>query len=358
MSRLALVVLLLLAAGPAAGQANVTRFTGVVLDAATGQPLPGAHVFLSGTMIGTAAGSRGRFELQHVPAGAHRLHASMVGYGGVSIDTLVVAGQTYVVTLRLAPEVVELGDVRVEAERDRRWQRQRRRFVRLFVGETASARETELVNPEVLAFGGRWGRLTARADSPLVIVNRALGYRLRYYLEHFERSGGRIRFDGEPLFEPLVPTDSHDATRWRANRQRAFRGSLRHLLLALIDGRSRDEGFTLYRRSRPGMHGHRWRVDPDGLVRPDTADTWLLDFNGELEVHFHGEPESIAYARRRHPGSARARDSQRSWMWLSDGATLIDRFGEPLDPYGITVSGYFAFESVAAHMLPREYAAR
>ena len=65
----------------ALGQAGSRALiSGRVVDAETGQPLPGAHVFIASSMIGTVTDTNGQFDLHDVPVGAHRLYVSMLGF--------------------------------------------------------------------------------------------------------------------------------------------------------------------------------------------------------------------------------------------------------------------------------------
>ncbi|WP_232797945.1 hypothetical protein [Salinibacter altiplanensis] len=61
-----------------------------------------------------------------------------------------------------------------------------------------------------------------------------MGYRVTYFLKEFEERGSVVRWDGEPLFNPLTPRDSTEAARWQRNRLEACRDSLRHFLRALM----------------------------------------------------------------------------------------------------------------------------
>ncbi len=53
---------------------------GTVVDAETGEVLPGAHVRLVGLELGTATNPAGYFALPDLPAGAYRVRVSFVGY--------------------------------------------------------------------------------------------------------------------------------------------------------------------------------------------------------------------------------------------------------------------------------------
>lgn len=345
-----------LAVTAAQAQSPEAVLTGCVAEEGRLQPLPGAHVFIAGSMQGTAAGPDGCFRLA-VPPGAHRLVVSMVGYNPVHEALVARAGETRTFRFHLTPATVTIGEVLVEAERDRTWERQRRRFERLFLGETPNAAQTRLLNPEVLTFeGGRWGRLTAHAREPLVIENLALGYRIRYVLTDFSWGGGVLRFDGEPLFEELTPQDTIQAARWAANRRTAFYGSLRHFLLCALADSTEAARFQTTRipslddMARSRLH---FPVRPHRLLaESEHPDEKVLDFHGLLEVQYHQEKEAFAYLR--WQGRLDRPQPQKSWIRLSDGPTLIDQHGEVLDPYGLTVYGYLAFERLADEV-PKEY---
>lgn len=60
--------------------AQSSRIFGTVVDASTGEPLPGANVALAGTSTGAAADLNGRYVIRPVPLGELTLVASYVGY--------------------------------------------------------------------------------------------------------------------------------------------------------------------------------------------------------------------------------------------------------------------------------------
>ncbi|MEM8601550.1 MAG: carboxypeptidase-like regulatory domain-containing protein, partial [Bacteroidota bacterium] len=110
MSRLLTLLVLLCAAGVA--HAQVVR--GVVTDAATAAPLPGATVLLDGTDRGTAADRDGRYLLE-VRAGTVTLVFSATGYAQERRSVDIAAGATVQLNVTLVPSVEALGEVTVEA---------------------------------------------------------------------------------------------------------------------------------------------------------------------------------------------------------------------------------------------------
>lgn len=346
-------LLLLIACNLAIGQ-NIV-LTGVVTDTLSQRVLRDAHVFIASSLIGTATDRDGKFILDDVPVGAHRIVVSMLGYEPLSIDTLLRGDKEYEFDLVLNPTTVELDEVVVNARLARKWQRRLRKFTRLFLGETSNSAQTTIVNPEVLSFTSRLGKLSATASEPLIIENRALGYRLQYYLKEFFYYGNTIKYDGEPYFTELVPTDSAEWQSWVINRVSAFNGSQRHFLLSLMAKRTHEEGFQLYRRFSLESNNARFVMNPDELLEPGpTPLEQLLTFRGILEIHYEHESEDESFQEwQRQPNWSRP-GPQRSFMELNSGPTLIDEAGEVIDPYGVVVYGYYAFERIA-DKVPKEY---
>ncbi|PSQ72320.1 MAG: carboxypeptidase regulatory-like domain-containing protein [Bacteroidetes bacterium QH_2_64_26] len=335
---------------------------GRVLDAETNEPLPHTHVFVAQSMNGTVTDSTGRFRLDAVHPGAKQLYLSRVGYANRAVPLRPTPGRTQVFTLRLEPEVLETPSVTVSAERDEDWYERLDRFKRLLIGPSGYADDCTLVNPEVLRFEKKWwGKFEVQAEKPLIIENRALGYRLKYFLKEFEERGSVVRWDGEPLFEPLSPEDSLEAARWQQNRREVYRGSLRHFLEALLHDRLDEEQFDLYRLPRASAFRHTSRADRfptsrNRILEPSPDSTHHLSVNGRLEVIYRGAPESKAYlewaelSRRRAP-----REYQTSQIKLNQSAVHVDPHGEIVEPYGATLYQYFAFTTRLATLLPREY---
>ncbi|MEO0560072.1 MAG: carboxypeptidase-like regulatory domain-containing protein [Bacteroidota bacterium] len=340
-------------------QAQYAVVRGTVADG-LGASLPGVNVYLSGTTRGTATDAHGRFVLDRVPVGIHRVVASMIGFEVDTEDVTLAAGDTLELAFALAGSTEALEDVDIVAERDRRWERRFRWFREQLLGETDNAALCEILNPHVLTFRSRWGTTTAVASEPLVIVNRALGYRLKYDLETFEGSSASLRYHGEEHFDELTPSDSAEAARWTKARAVAYRGSMRHLLRSLLASTTDRDSFSLthtwedplgYRASF-GMPNRQ--IDGDRVLRVDTAGWGTIRVRGQLGVAYT-EPESPAYLewswfqdRRRRPALV-----QHSSIQLR-GGERIDPQGTPEDPFALTVSGYMAFERLA-DLLPTDF---
>ena len=365
MKHLSCLLLLCLLALPSAAQV-AAHLVGSVTDT-TGAALEDINVFIASSMQGTTTNEVGRYELEGVPLGALRLVVSAIGYEPQHVDVFLREARTYDFDFQLVQATYEIGEITVVADNSR-WQRQFERFTRIFIGETPYAILTTITNSGVLDFTGRRGEFRAQASEPLIIENKALGYRVTYYLNEFVAEPTSWRWDGEPLFEPLEPESPEQAARWNARRDSAFFGSFRHFLLAAINDQLAGEGFEMYARPSTGPNqgigrqnagllrgNERFPVTASEIVKPgETPNERILDFEGFVEIVYTRELEDQAYLRVSQSGRRRPR-FQTSVIRLDRGPTVIDTKGDTLDPYGVTFyGGYFGYERIA-NAIPKEY---
>ncbi|MEM6644816.1 MAG: carboxypeptidase-like regulatory domain-containing protein [Bacteroidota bacterium] len=361
----AFVLLLALTVAPALAQApNAAILTGVVVDDSTGTPLAGVNVFISESTIGTLTDGDGRYRIERVPLGAHRLYVSLLGFEPQPLDIMLREARVYTYDFRLSERPIELDGVEVIAKEDKRWQRNYERFVKLFLGETPNAQGVVIKNPEVIDFQGGLANMKATASDILVIENPALGYRIQYFLKDFEATPTRTSYDGEPLFEEMEPETLEQKQEWEDARREAFIGSVRHFLLAAIANRLQPQGWEIFLRpfdgngpSGPRFSDRRQPIKLEDVLKPTgNPNEWELAFEGALEIYFKGEREDDAYRQwTQRPDVRVGRDPfQKSWIYQERGPVLIDYKGDLSQPYGITQTGYFAFERMADDV-PKEY---
>ncbi|NOZ57850.1 MAG: TonB-dependent receptor [Calditrichaeota bacterium] len=115
---IAALALVVAGLSPAAMAGTTGKIAGKVVDAATGDPLPGANVIIEGTQMGAATDENGEYFIINVPPGLYTLRAQMIGYSPVvqkgvrvSIDL------TTTVNFSLQQQVVEGKEVVVTAQR-------------------------------------------------------------------------------------------------------------------------------------------------------------------------------------------------------------------------------------------------
>ena len=91
--------------------------TGTVVEAGTGDPLPGANVTVEGTGNGTSTDLNGRYQLRNLESGTYDVLFSFVGFQRKTVTNVEVsAGATTTLDVQLAEETEQLDEVVVSAE--------------------------------------------------------------------------------------------------------------------------------------------------------------------------------------------------------------------------------------------------
>lgn len=370
LSALFCILTLSLADSASAQQIARARLEGQVIDALTREPLEGVHIFISQTTIGAVSEPDGRF-IFSLPLGAHRIVVSRVGEKTQTHDVMVRAPRSYLINFEMEEEVMVLGDLTIADERDKNWDKRLRQFNQFFIGTTVNADDVEILNPEVLDLDEEDGVLVASTDEPLLLENRALGYRIEHHLHQFIVDGEETWQDGESFFIELSPANADEAEDWEKNRLKAYRGSVQHYFNSMMRNRTRQEGFQVFHVEDPGVVGDQTQAErnsaapfrkPQFAVNPyiyltegSAEQDFLLEFSNYLHIVYTREREDRAYAEwQKVYHSGEVRDMQHSWIRLQGANATLDSQGNVLDPYSIAYYGYMSFERLA-DLLPKEY---
>ena len=97
--------------------AQTGTLAGRVLDAETGEPLPGANVFIDGTTAGASTDLDGSYRIAGIEPGTYTVVASLLGYAPARASVEVTAAAEARATLRLTPAALGLDGVVVSATR-------------------------------------------------------------------------------------------------------------------------------------------------------------------------------------------------------------------------------------------------
>ncbi|PIP77324.1 MAG: TonB-dependent receptor [Ignavibacteria bacterium CG22_combo_CG10-13_8_21_14_all_37_15] len=97
-------------------QAQTGKISGVVKDAATGEPLISASVMIQGTNAGAASNLDGYYAILNVPPGTYTIKASMIGYTSSTLRNIRVSiNQTFELNISLKEESIQAQEVIVVA---------------------------------------------------------------------------------------------------------------------------------------------------------------------------------------------------------------------------------------------------
>jgi hypothetical protein len=221
---------------------------GRVVDAADKKPLSFANVFISNTTKGQHTDDKGRFKLTNVPSGTIDLIISYVGYQTFSLQ-LKVDTLKRPLLIMLNTDAIELQGVTVKIIKDG-YKKYFHVFQEGFMGVTEFSKECKLKNPGVLTFRMNHDdtELIIRADEPLEIENKVLGYVVKYQLEEFRYNfiDRYVSFWGYPFFEEMKTRSDRRQKQWIENRNKAYYGSAQHFLKALTEHKLTEEGFVMH----------------------------------------------------------------------------------------------------------------
>jgi hypothetical protein len=331
--------------------------TGQVTDAETKEPLAGASIFAQNTTRGTVTNKDGQFEL-HLEKGGYELVISYTGYTPRTINLDVTnVDRQFNLALQKADNSLSEVVIRSSNEVPNGWEKYGKFFTEHFIGATPNADSCSLANPQALKFFyfKRTDRLKVLATEPLQIVNRSLGYQLRYDLDsfvyYFQTDMNSYR--GRCFYTPL-DADSITQAQWKENRRNAYYGSRVHFLRSYYDSTLRQEGFTVDVLSSPGSTRFSRLANPY-----DTAYYYFNDSVNAAELWFP-EKACISYIRRppekqylqtyKLPASLNV---QASYVDLSDGI-LIQPNGYFTEQKSWTNQGYWSWKKMA-DQLPYDY---
>lgn len=243
-----LVLLCLLVISATAFAQN--KIIGRVVDATTGESLPQANVFFTNTSIGTSTGIDGSFELSGFASGKYDFNVTFVGYAMYRQSYTFSGTEVVRLLVKLPQDAEQLKEI-VVTPNEREREQNIKAFKKLFLGENKFAKQCVITNMDEIYLYRDIGEgvFTAHSSKPIIVENKALGYRIRYHLllfEHFYNTG-ELRIYGIPQFEELKERKSSERATWEKNRADAYRGSLVHFMRALASDQLLEEHFYVSR---------------------------------------------------------------------------------------------------------------
>jgi hypothetical protein len=352
--------LFILCISPLISFAQTGSISGRVIDSETLEPLPFANVFINNTTLGTPTTDKGEFSIKNVPVGSPEVVFSFIGYQTYQVRVNVKDGEDLRMNIKLIQLKGQLDEVTVKGTRDKAWERQLKKFEKIFLGSDDLGRQCKILNPAVIDFPSKDdGIFKAVATAPIDVENRALGYLVHYYLKSFTTDDVNYAVVGNARFEELDPVNAEEAVRWVANRKEAYLGSARHLFKSILEDRIAEEGFRLYSSRGAFNITGKTRVFSDDLDKTlvPFKTTGMVSAGGnvyerkvtlgsKVEVHYINESTlRPAYSDVTHCVS---------WVELKNGFVRTSVDGILLNPLDAVFSGDISLARVS-NMLPLDY---
>ena len=317
--------------------------------------MPFTSIFINNTTIGAITDANGHFEISRTDLpGTFQLVASFVGYRTINREVSIDFGETKTINFNLEPLESVLSEVELKSRRDKPWERNLRRFNNVFLAlpDDPIASELEIENPWVLEFekikpekGANY--IKATAQEPLLIINKALGYTIRYYLQEYKFYKNKSSYFGLAFFEDHEAIDSTQKSNYQLNKETSYQGSIKHLMKSILLQEVPDQGFKLYETFPEQINRRRTNtftielgesiveMPQDSIRRiPLRNGNFRLIWPRRIEVHFiKKNRRNEYYLDVYHPVG---------WVSAPNGFFDIDRNGVPIHPTQVVLSGYIA----------------
>lgn len=219
--------------------------TGKVLNIADKKPLESATVFVNKTKYATKTDKYGNFKIYNVQSGHYELIVSMIGFKTYNVS-IAVQSDTKVPVISIEEKATLLTEVKITKAKklDSRYMEM---FKREILGTSKFGRQCRILNPKVihLSFDEKEKKLTAYTSDFMIIDNMALGYRLKYLVDDFERNekSELISYVGYVLYETLEGNEQLRRD-WNEKRLEVYTGSLQHFFRSVIGNNINKKGET------------------------------------------------------------------------------------------------------------------
>ncbi|MCX6151981.1 MAG: carboxypeptidase-like regulatory domain-containing protein [Ignavibacteriales bacterium] len=315
--------------------------SGRILDESSGKPLARVNVFITGTTWGAITDEDGYYKISSVKPGKLELVVSMIGFEITTKIFTLTEKSELELNFRLKQKSYELNSIEIISEKPVDWQNNLRTFQNLFLGQNKYSSDCTIVNSVKLEFDSNMNNiLSARIDEPLVIINKALGYKIYCVLLNFkwDMDERRIQFLVKPRFEEMNSSSEQEKLLWLNNRKDVFNGSLNHFLRGLINNDFLKLGYKIYFAVMPSESKNLSKLQQifsrDKLLRKGMLD-------GEYSLHFENYVRIVF-------------DENISWLKLCYPEVTLDKFGNPEESMPFETYGYWATSGMA-DMLPNNF---
>lgn len=359
-------LVLLLFSIPVYSQINIT---GRVVNENDDAPIQGASVYFNNTTIGTYTNQQGYFYFEGISFLNTELVISCTGYEVLVFKPTAaqVAEKRFIFKLQAKGQPLKNALIVTDAVRKRGMDI----FQKNFLGITEEATKSTINNERNIYFtqGDSKTSFRAYADTPLVIINDMLGYKIRFDLVEFwyDEETGQAYFWGYTRFEELG-----DNKRWIKNRQHCYYGSTMHFYRSLITNQLYQQGFSTYliqpvkNTTRAGQNSDPSEKSADGrmmavpvsaqqILYIDSTNNFSIRLTGQLLVQYNKEPSSKNFLTQNIFMEGNLPRGVESYILFKASPIGLNNAGVLNDATNVEYSGYWIYEKVA-NMLPFNYA--
>jgi len=220
---------------------------GTIYDKNTKSVIYSAAVYFNGTATGTLSDQNGGFQIDISKYRSMPLTISAIGYYSATLNKLSIEKPLLVY---LDPKLFELNEVVVKEKSHARERRENLTIFRNeFLGTTGNSFSCAISNEDDIRFiyDSDDDTIKAFAIKPILIDNKALGYKITYYLDKFEyyKQSSSFFFNGNIVFNIDSTKDESKAKLYERKRKNAYVGSRMHFFRTLWINDLNSAGFIV-----------------------------------------------------------------------------------------------------------------
>lgn len=220
--------------------------TGFVSDEITKRRLSNAIVYFDETFTGTGTDKNGHFIFDISKYPSLPVTISSSGYYSVSID---VVTPEKPVQIYLKPKISESVKIEGKSKEEQKVKTENLKlFKSTFLGKTYNARFCEIINEDdIILIADESDTLKAFASNPILIYNKALGYKASYYLDGFilNTKDETFFFSGNILFNEDMAVRDVNNQKYIKKREDAYLKSRTYFFRSLWENKLEPAGFVV-----------------------------------------------------------------------------------------------------------------
>ncbi|MCX6254918.1 MAG: carboxypeptidase-like regulatory domain-containing protein [Bacteroidia bacterium] len=302
---------------------------GTIFDKDTKSAIYSAAVYFSGTFVGTLSDQNGNFQLDISKYRLMPLTISAIGYYSVTIKDF---SDGKPLLIYMNPKLFELNEVVVNAKSHPLERMENLTIFRNeFLGTTGNAMNCRITNENDIRFkySSDNDTLKAFAIKPILIDNKALGYKITYYLDKFEydKLSKSFFFRGNIIFREDSTTNETKRQFFERKRKYAYLGSRMNFFRALWVDDLNSAGFSVKNSANETISYNK-------IVFQKDSRTKYLKYRGSMGISYYTKQPT-------------------SFIIFLKEYVYFDANGY-FDPLGISWEGEMARQRIA-DLLPYEY---
>ncbi len=332
-------------------------------------PVPNASVYFNNTTIGTTTNQGGEFNLTVPVFFNTELVISGNGYEVFLYKPVAaqMASKKFVFKLHSRePKIENKIDPGIDSKK--RWLNI---FYKNVLGISEEADKSTIRNEKSIYFvpGVNKTSFVAYADTPLVIINPLLGYKISFNLVEFlyNEATGYCDFSGYACYEEM-----NDNTKYIKNRRQCFYGSSLHFYRSLIANQLPQQGFgtflqlpfsdSLIEQSKragalllPEEQSKIVPVIAQQILFIDSANNFSISVTGRLLVQYYKNPFAKRFLSKNISNKGMLPGGVETYLSFKSGTPIgINSAGVLSDATGVSYDGYWMYERLA-NTLPYDY---